>query len=242
MKRMPHKIVEVVISVLLCSVLLQGCGSVTIGPADGSTAETPTETGAGEVTTEESTTEEITTEESMTEVPTTDEPAATEESPTEELPTEEQSTQEPVPYEEALGEYFAKWEEMYVAEENAGFPLEAWEYIQGWQKDFNIKVVTAKITYSVAQILGESDGEVRLFVDTGFGLEYICDGHEDEKNTAWGGLPHIIRLAKTQEGFEISSDSWWDMVYDQEAGLEEDIEWLKNQKKGDPLSEDEKKG
>ena len=98
------------------------------------------------------------------------------------------------------------------------------------------------MTYSVAQILGESDDEVRLFVDTGFELEYAYVGHEDEKNVAWGGLPHIIRLVKNIDGFDISSDSWWDMVSDQEAGLEEDIEWLKNQKNGDPLSEDEKKG
>ena len=46
----------------------------------------------------------------------------------------------------------------------------------------------------------------------------------------WFGLPHVIRLIRTTDGYETYSDSWWDMFSSYEAGVKEDVQWLIDQK------------
>ena len=97
-----------------------------------------------------------------------------------------------------------------------------------------INVVSAKFIYSIEKVIDESDTEVRLYVDTGTGIDYNCIGYEKIEEM-WFGLPHVIRLSRTTDGYEMSSDSWWDMFSSYEAGVKEDVQWLIDQKNDDHL-------
>ena len=146
----------------------------------------------------------------------------------------EEPTKEPTPYDKVLDEYFAKWEAQYIAKEDLGFNPEAWQYINGWRDGLQINVVSAKFIYSIEKVIDESDTEVRLYVDTGTGIDYNCIGYEKIEEM-WFGLPHVIRLSRTTDGYEMSSDSWWDMFSSYEAGVKEDVQWLIDQKNDDHL-------
>ena len=97
-----------------------------------------------------------------------------------------------------------------------------------------INVVSAKFIYSIEKVIDESDTEVRLYVGTGTGIDYNCIGYEKIEEM-WFGLPHVIRLIRTTDGYEMSSDSWWDMFSSYEAGVKEDVQWLIDQKNDDHL-------
>ncbi len=224
-------VIVILLNILILGWLLADVFSGPNEPKEPTTEEATTEEATTEepttqeLTTEEPTTEEPTTEEPTTEEPTTEEPT-TEEVTTEEPTTEEMPTREPTPYDEVLEEYFTQWAKLYMDEEDTGFDTKRWEFIQEWKAALGgVTFQSVEAICKSVEVLDETEDEVRLLVGVNEICPYITTSGKVRTMRGWENF--ILRLAKQDGEYRISSVSYCDWMRNFEMGLEEDLKLLR---------------